>query len=132
MAAATGAAYPCRLDQSNKGMRLGWMFLLLAGVCEIFYAAAMPRTDGFTKLAPSLFCAFFICLSMYLLSLATRSIPVGTAYAVWVGIGALGTAWYGIAVLGEDRSVLRLMCFVLILAGIVGLKLLSPSTTAAA
>lgn len=101
------------------------MFLLLAGVCEIFYAAAMPRTDGFTRLGPSLFCALFICLSMYLLSLATRSIPVGTAYAVWVGIGALGTALYGIVALGEDRSVLRLLCFLLILAGIVGLKLLS-------
>ena len=66
---------------------MGWIFLLLAGVSEIFYAAAMPRTDGFTKLGPSLFCALFICLSMYLLSLATRTIPVGTAYAVWVGIG---------------------------------------------
>lgn len=62
---------------------------------------------------------------MYLLSLATRTIPVGTAYAVWVGIGALGTAIYGIAMLGEDRGALRILCFFLILAGIVGLKLLS-------
>lgn len=86
----------------------------------------MPRTDGFTRLGPSLFCAAFIALSMYLLSLATRSIPVGTAYAVWVGIGAVGTAVYGIFVLGEDRSLLRILCFVLIIAGIAGLKLLSP------
>ncbi len=64
---------------------------------------------------------------MYLLSLATRSIPVGTAYAVWVGIGAIGTAIYGMLMLGEDRSLLRVMCFLLILAGIVGLKLLSSS-----
>lgn len=104
---------------------MGWIFLLLAGVSEIFYAAAMPRTDGFTKLGPSIFCALFICLSMYLLSLATRTIPVGTAYAVWVGIGALGTAIYGITVLGEDRSLMRMLCFALILAGIVGLKLVS-------
>ena len=105
---------------------MGWFFLVCAGICEIFYAAAMPRTDGFTRLGPSLFCATFIALSMYLLSLATRTIPVGTAYAVWVGIGAVGTAVYGILALGEDRGVLRLLCFALIIAGIAGLKLLSP------
>lgn len=104
---------------------MGWVYLSLAGICEIFYAAAMPRTDGFTKLWPSLFCALFIGLSMYLLSLATRSIPVGTAYAVWVGIGAIGTAIYGVAFLGEDKSFLKIICFGLILAGIVGLKLVS-------
>lgn len=106
-------------------LNLGWLYLLLAGVCEIFYAAAMPRTDGFTKPGPSAFCIVFICLSMYLLSIATRTIPVGTAYAVWVGIGAVGTAIYGILLLGEDRSLARIFCFLLILAGIVGLKLLS-------
>lgn len=104
---------------------MGWIYLLLAGCCEIFYAAAMPRTDGFTRLWPGIFCAVFICLSMYLLSLATRTIPVGTAYAVWVGIGALGTGAYGITMLGEDRSSLRIFCFILILAGITGLKLLT-------
>lgn len=113
-----------KLGFSKDGI-MGWFFLLLAGGCEISYAAAMPRTDGFTRLWPSIFCSVFICLSMYLLSLATRTIPVGTAYAVWVGIGALGTAIYGIAMLGEDRSMLRILCFFLILAGIVGLKLLS-------
>lgn len=96
-------------------------------MCEIFYAAAMPRTDGFTRLGPSAFCVVFIALSMYLLSLATRTIPVGTAYAVWVGIGGVGTAIYGMLILGEDRSLLRVMCFMLILAGIAGLKLLSAS-----
>lgn len=105
---------------------MGWIYLLLAGTAEIFYAAAMPKTEGFTKVGPSLFAAFFIVLSMYLLSLATRTIPVGTAYAVWVGIGAIGTAIYGILFLGEDRSILRLLCFMLILAGIVGLKLVTP------
>lgn len=104
---------------------MGWLYLVLAGVCEIFYAAAMPRTDGFTRLWPSLFCALFIGLSMYLLSLATRTIPVGTAYAVWVGIGAIGTAIYGMTMLGEDKSMMRIVCFGLILAGIVGLKLVS-------
>lgn len=73
----------------------------------------------------SLFCAAFIAMSMYLLSLATRTIPVGTAYAVWVGIGAVGTAIYGMIALGEDSSLLRMLCFGLIIAGIGGLKLLS-------
>lgn len=104
---------------------MGWFYLVLAGLAEVFYAAAMPRTDGFTKLGPSLFCAVFIGASMYLLSLATRTIPIGTAYAVWVGIGALGAAAYGILVLGEDRSAVRMLCFLLILAGIVGLKLVA-------
>ena len=104
---------------------MNWAFLIAAGLCEIFYAAAMPRTEGFTRLWPSLFCVAFIAASMYLLSLATRSIPVGTAYAVWVGIGAVGTAVYGMLMLGEDRSVARMACFGLILMGIVGLKLLS-------
>lgn len=104
---------------------MNWLFLLSAGLCEIFYAAAMPRTNGFTRLWPSLFCGFFIAASMYLLSLATRTIPVGTAYAVWVGIGALGTAVYGMVFLDEDRSLARMACFGLILMGIVGLKLLT-------
>lgn len=104
---------------------MSWVFLIAAGLCEIFYAAAMPRTEGFTRLWPSLFCGAFIAASMYFLSLATRTIPVGTAYAVWVGIGAIGTAVYGMLALGEDRSVARMACFGLILMGIVGLKLLT-------
>lgn len=104
---------------------MSWVFLIAAGLCEIFYAAAMPRTEGFTRLWPSLFCGAFIAASMYLLSLATHTIAVGTAYAVWVGIGAVGTAVYGMLALGEDRSVARMACFGLILMGIVGLKLLT-------
>lgn len=106
---------------------MGWIFLVLAGLAEVIYAAAMPRTDGFTKLWPTLFCWVFIGASMYLLSLATRTIPLGTAYAVWVGIGAIGTATYGAVMLAEDRSAARMFCFALILAGIVGLKLVTPS-----
>ena len=104
---------------------MNWAFLIAAGLCEIFYAAAMPRTDGFTRLWPSLFCGAFIAASMYLLSLATRTIPVGTAYAVWVGIGAVGTAAYGMLFLGEDRGLARMACFGLIIMGIVGLKFLT-------
>lgn len=108
-------------------MNMGWVFLFAAGICEIFYAAAMPKTDGFTKLYPSIFCIAFIGASMYLLSLSVRTIPIGTAYAVWVGIGAVGTAIYGMTFLGEGKSLLRCFCLLLIVAGIVGLKVLAPN-----
>ena len=106
---------------------MNWVFLITAGLCEIFYAAAMPRTDGFTRLWPSLFCGAFIAASMYLLSLATRTIPVGSAYAVWVGIGAVGTAIVGMAFLGEPATAVRLGSLALVAAGIVGLKLSSSA-----
>jgi quaternary ammonium compound-resistance protein SugE len=106
--------------------KMNWFYLVLAGITEIFYAAAMPKTAAFTRLGPSLFCLIFIALSMFLLSLATRTVPIGTAYAVWVGIGAIGTAAYGMVFLEEDSSPLRIFCFFLILAGVIGLKLLSP------
>ncbi|MCX7977532.1 MAG: multidrug efflux SMR transporter [Bdellovibrionaceae bacterium] len=101
---------------------MNWVLLIAAGVAEIFYAVAMPKTQGFTKLLPSLFCLVFIGISMYLLSLATRTIPIGTAYAVWVGIGAVGTATFGILFLGEDKSVLRIVCILMIVVGVIGLK----------
>lgn len=104
---------------------MAWIYLIFAGIAEVFYAAAMPKTNGFTCIGPSLFCLIFIGLSMYLLSLATKTLPIGTAYAVWVGIGAIGTATYGIIILGEDGSLIRIFCFILILCGIVGLKILS-------
>ncbi|RDI41139.1 DMT family transporter [Aquicella lusitana] len=107
---------------------MGWFYLSIAGFAEIFYAAVMPRTEGFTRLGPSIFCIAFIIASMYFLSLATRTVPIGTAYAIWVGIGAIGTATYGIFLLGEDRSILRIICFALILAGIVGLKILASAS----
>ena len=106
---------------------MSWFYLIAAGLCEIFYAAAMPRTAGFTKLWPSLFCGAFIAASMYLLSLATRTIPVGTAYAVWVGIGAVGTAILGIVLLGDAANAGRIVSLALIVAGVVGLKLFSPA-----
>ena len=106
---------------------MGWIYLIYAGIAEIFYAAVIPKTNGFSRLGPSLFCLIFIGLSMYMLSLATRTIPIGTAYAIWVGIGAAGTAAYGIIFLGEDYSILRILCFTLIQTGIIGLKILTPA-----
>jgi quaternary ammonium compound-resistance protein SugE len=104
----------------------GWGFLLLAGICEVFYASIIPRTDGFTRLWPSLYCSFFLALSIYLLSLSVRELPLGLAYAVWVGIGTLGTVAYGALFLGESLNLLRSLCLVMIVAGIVGLKLFAP------
>jgi len=107
------------------GFQSGWWLLLIAGFCEVVWAAAIPRTDGFTRLWPSLFCASFIALSLYLLSLSMRTLPVGTAYAVWVGIGAVGTALYGIVFLNEPANTARLLCLLLIVAGVAGLKFFS-------
>lgn len=110
-----------------SGTSAGWWFLISAGICEICYAAAIPRTEGFTRPWPTLYCALFIGLSLYLLALAMRTLPVGTAYAVWVGIGAVGTAIYGITFLGEAANAGRIACLLLIVAGVVGLKVFSPS-----
>ena len=106
----------------------GWGFLLLAGLCEVLYASIIPRTDGFTRLWPSLYCGFFLLLSIYLLSLSVRVLPLGLAYAVWVGIGTIGTVIYAMLYMGEQLGVLRVLCLVLIVAGIVGLKLTSSET----
>ncbi|EJB8497458.1 DMT family transporter [Acinetobacter baumannii] len=106
-------------------MNIGWIYLFIAGIAEIFYAATIVKTDGFTRIIPSIFCCIFICISIYLLSLATRSIPIGTAYAVWVGIGAIGTAVYGVIVLDEACNLVRILCFLCILVGIIGLKISS-------
>lgn len=100
-----------------------WMTLLAAGICEVLYASVIPRTQGFTRLWPSLYCIFFIALSMYLLALAARYLPMGTAYAVWVGIGAVGTAIYGIVYLNEPATLARVVCLLLIVCGVAGLKL---------
>lgn len=100
-----------------------WIWLLGAGCCEIIYAVTMPHTKSFTRLWPSLFTLGFIALSMYGLSVAMRTLPVGTAYAVWVGIGAGGTALVGLFFLNESRDPLRLLGILLIIGGIVLLKL---------
>ena len=104
---------------------MAWTHLLLAGLFEIGFALGLKHTDGFTRLWPSLGTAAAAAASLYLMTLAMRTIPVGTAYAVWTGIGAVGTALFGIAFLGEPASVGRIVCLALIVSGIVGLKLFS-------
>lgn len=101
------------------------MLLALAGLFEMGWAVGLKYSEGFTKLWPSIWTVLSMMLSLYLLGVALRTLPLGTAYAVWTGIGAAGTAVLGILLFGEPRTVLRLLCIGLILAGIVGLKLTS-------
>lgn len=102
---------------------MAWWMLVVAGLFEIGWAIGLKYTQGFTRLWPSVGTVTAMVLSVGLLGLAMRTLPVGTAYAVWTGIGALGTVILGIVLFGEPATVVRLVCVGLILAGIVGLKL---------
>jgi len=102
---------------------MAWTVLILAGLLEIGWAVGLKYTDGFTRLLPSALTIVAMAGSMWLLALALRTIPIGTAYAVWTGIGAVGTAALGIMLFAEPATAVRLMSIGLILAGIVGLKL---------
>jgi quaternary ammonium compound-resistance protein SugE len=102
-----------------------WMILASAGVLEIGFAFGMKLSEGFTRVIPSLFTAATGLSSVFLLSLALRTLPVGTGYAVWTGIGAAGTAIVGIAMLGEAASLVRLLCIASIVGGVIGLRLVS-------
>ncbi len=99
-----------------------WLYLLLAGLLEVGWAIGLKYTHGFTRLWPSVGTGAAMIVSFFFLSLALKTIPVGTGYAVWTGIGATGTALFGIWLFGEPATALRLSCIGLILAGIVGLK----------
>lgn len=105
---------------------MAWILLLLAGLCEVAWAIGLKYTDGFTRPVPSLLTLAAMVASVVLLALAMKSLPVGTAYAVWVGIGAVGTAILGIVLFAEPASAGRLLSLALIVAGIVGLKLATP------
>jgi len=100
-----------------------WIVVVIAGLLEVIWAVGLRYTDGFTRLWPSVGTLLVMGLSFFLLSIAMRSLPTGTVYAVWVGIGAVGTAAVGIALLGEPASLPRLLSISLIILGIVGLKL---------
>ena len=102
---------------------MAWVLLVLAGLAEVVWAVGLKYADGFTRLVPSAITIVFMVISVWLLAIALRTIPLGTGYAVWVGIGAVGTAVAGMVLFDEARSVARLLCIVLIVAGIVGLKL---------
>jgi quaternary ammonium compound-resistance protein SugE len=102
---------------------MAWVALLFAGLFEVGWAIGLKYTEGFTRLVPSLLTVLCMIVSIVLLGIALRTLPVGTGYAVWTGIGTVGTAFLGIALFGEPATALRLGCIALIVAGIGGLKL---------
>lgn len=103
-----------------------WIVLVIAGLLETFWAVCLKYSEGFTKLAPSILTVAGMIASFYLLSLSLKQLPLGTAYAVWTGIGTVGTLFVSIFLFREPVSVLQVLCVSLIVIGIVGLKLLSP------
>ena len=106
---------------------MAWIYLITAGLLEIGWAIGLKYTEGFSRLWPSVATICAMIVSFGLLATALKTIPVGTGYAVWTGIGAAGTAIIGMAFLGESREALRILCIVLIVAGVVGLKFASAS-----
>ena len=103
-----------------------WVYLLIAGLFEVVWAVGLKYTEGWTQPWPSAGTVAAMIVSFWFLSLALKGLPIGTAYAVWTGIGAVGTALVGMAVLGEPRDLTRGACILLIVAGIVGLRLVTP------
>jgi len=110
---------------STRSAVMAWLYLFIAGLFEVGWAIGLKYTQGFTRLVPTVLTLASMAVSLGLLGLALNSLPVGTAYAVWTGIGTVGTAILGIVLLGEPATALRLACIGLIVAGIVGLKLVA-------
>ncbi len=108
---------------------MAWVLLILAGVFEIVWAVGLKYTDGFTKPLASGITIAGMVISVWLLSLALKSIPLGTGYAIWTGIGAVGTAIAGMILFGESRAVIRMVCIAMIVAGIIGLKIFSDGSS---
>ena len=106
---------------------MAWVYLFLAGLGEVGWAVGLKYTDGFTRLVPSVLTGLAMAVSVFLLSQAVRTLPIGTAYAIWTGIGAAGTAILGMVLFGEPREAARLLCLALIVVGAVGLRLATPS-----
>ena len=104
---------------------MSWIYLIVAGILEIGWAIGLKYTEDWTKLYPSLITAALMIASFQFLSMALKTLPIGTAYAIWTGIGAVGTAVWGIFIFGEPRDFTRISCILLIVAGIAGLKLTS-------
>ncbi|MFI6233088.1 DMT family transporter [Micromonospora sp. NPDC050784] len=102
---------------------MAWLVLVISGLLETAWAIALDRSAGFSRLVPSVVFVVTLLLSMAGLSYALRNIPVGTGYAVWVGIGAVGTALVGMLALGEPASLPRILCLLLVVAGVIGLKI---------
>jgi quaternary ammonium compound-resistance protein SugE len=106
---------------------MSWAYLVIAGLLEVGWAVGLKYTAGFTRLWPSVFTLATMAGSVGMLGIALRTLPLGTAYAVWTGIGTVGTAVFGMIMMGEPAGALRLLSIGLIVAGIIGLKLLTPA-----
>ena len=102
---------------------MNWIILIIAGVMEVMWAVGMKYSNGFTKLLPSVWTIVTMAISVWLLSIAMKNLPLSLAYATWTGIGAAGTAIVGMLFLGEPREFTRILCILLIITGIIGLKL---------
>jgi quaternary ammonium compound-resistance protein SugE len=105
-------------------MAIEWVLLLIAGICETCFAVSLKLSDGFSRFWPSLITVFFIVLSFILLSLAMKEIPLGSAYAIWTGIGAAGTVLIGMLFFGEPYHLLRICSLLLIVVGLIGLQII--------
>ena len=106
---------------------MNWLFLFVAGIFEIAWAIGLKYTEGWSRLWPSIATVVLMIASFYFLSLAVKTLPIGTAYAVWTGIGTVGAALLGMLLFDEPRDIVRMLCILLIVAGIAGLKLTSPN-----
>lgn len=104
---------------------MAFIYLLLAGIFEISWAVGMKYTDGFTKLTPSIVTIILMCLGLLFLCLAIKEIPLGTAYAIWTGMGVIGTTIFGIILFGESASIIKFFFIAMITFGIIGLKLIT-------
>src|SRR5688572_6244702 len=115
------------LKFSERNKQMPWVILVLAGLFEVGWAIGLKYTEGFTRLLPTIWTVLAMIISLSLLGIAMKSLPVGTAYSVWVGVGAVGTVILGIVLLGEPANAPRLISVALIIGGIVGLKLATPA-----
>jgi quaternary ammonium compound-resistance protein SugE len=122
----TGASWAWADSTASLAKPMSWVILVLAGLFEVGWAIGLKYTAGFTRLWPSVWTALAMILSLWLLGIAMKTLPVGTAYSVWVGVGAVGTVILGIMLLDEPANAARLISVALIIIGIIGLKLASP------
>jgi quaternary ammonium compound-resistance protein SugE len=106
---------------------MNWFYLFIAGLFEIAWAIGLKYTEGWSRLLPSIVTGVLMIASFYFLSLAVRTLPIGTAYAVWTGIGTVGAAVLGMVLFDEPRDIVRVLCILLIIGGIAGLKIASPN-----
>jgi quaternary ammonium compound-resistance protein SugE len=123
MPAAERALRPENSFSTRRGDRMNWVILVIAGLCEVGWAIGLKYTAGFTRLWPTVWTVVSMIVSLWLLGIAMKGLPVGTAYGVWVGVGCIGTVILGILLFGEPATAGRLISVALIIAGIVGLKL---------